>query len=140
MLTSDHQRQGFHPQGQGVDVLCVYLVKPDAHIELVGQQLVFHLFLGEFAHGQRDVRIASVKGCHQRPDQIGGEGGGHCYAQRTAAEVAHVVECAFAFLQLLRSTQGITQVNLAGIGEAGFAPGAVEQLRAKAFFQLPHLL
>ncbi len=102
VLTADHQRQGFHQQWIAVDIGCVRLIKGNAHIQLVSQQLVFHLLLGDFTHVQRDVRIAAVKGFHQRPYEVGGEGGRDGNPQRPTAQITHVMDRTRAFLQCLR--------------------------------------
>lgn len=81
-----------------------------------------HVLLSEFMHVQRNVRVAAVKGFHQRPDQVGRESWRHRYLQRSSMEIAHIMDRTLAFPQLLRRPQCIAQVNLPGLGQARFAP------------------
>lgn len=137
---TDDQAQSLDAQRSRADAGWVGAGERDAQVELVGGQPGFDPVLGGLHDVQGDPGMPGVHLLGQWADQVRRQGRRHRQPQAAAREVGHVVHGTLGGGQVAQRSARVVQVDLAHVGGAHRAAGAVEQLHAQRAFELPDLL
>ena len=105
------------------------------HLHLVAQEHVQHLLRAPAAHADVDAGVAFVEGVQDTGQNVRADGERRAQAQVAGLDAAHLFQSVLPFLDHLENALGVGEEDGAGVGEAGAAATAFEQLLAHLALQ-----